>query len=247
MESVRMHLCLPGCAPAKTVLGCLDGVSGVGKYQGEYSYLRDGANDHNSRRPDKQNNNNNNNNNSELKNRPTLPKLKNINRARALLMKINHCLTEYLNISHNLEEILFAIYCAAVTITELNHQNEIPPNNSNRAKRNEYPTPAWKRRLEKNIDEFRSKSDIINKNLHNNRSRKVTNKVADLAKKAGINLNNLQSGQELLNLKDTFRQKSKVKGAKLKRFNELIKRKEQNYGFQNNRKNSLEIRIWKKT
>ena len=54
-SSVRM----PGCAPAKTVLGCLDGVSGAGKYQGEYSYLRDGANDHSSRRADKQNNKNN--------------------------------------------------------------------------------------------------------------------------------------------------------------------------------------------
>ena len=55
-----MHPCFPGCAPANTVLGCLDGVSGVGKYQREYSYLRDGTIGHSSRGADKQNNNNNN-------------------------------------------------------------------------------------------------------------------------------------------------------------------------------------------
>ena len=39
---------------------CLEGVSGIGKYQGEYSYLRDCANDHSSRRTDKLNINSNN-------------------------------------------------------------------------------------------------------------------------------------------------------------------------------------------
>ena len=59
MESIRMHLCLPDCAPAKTDLGRLDGASKVRKCQGKYTYLPDGANDHGIRRADKQNNNNN--------------------------------------------------------------------------------------------------------------------------------------------------------------------------------------------
>ena len=83
---------------------------------------------------------------------------------------------------------------------------------------------------------LRAKADIIGEFLNKNPSKKVKQKVTKLAQNAGINLKNHGNSEELLCLKDTYRQKAKAKGARLRRYNELTKRKEQNFNFNNNRK-----------
>ncbi|KAJ8939558.1 hypothetical protein NQ318_014122 [Aromia moschata] len=64
-------------------------------------------------------------------------------------------------------------------------------------------------------------------------------KTQAIARKAQIDLNNADHRQQLLNLKDLLRQKVKAKGARLRRYNKLIKIKQQNAAFENNQKQFL--------
>ncbi|KAJ8951564.1 hypothetical protein NQ318_020440 [Aromia moschata] len=64
-------------------------------------------------------------------------------------------------------------------------------------------------------------------------------KTQAIARKAQIDLNNADHRHQLLNLKDLLRQKAKAKGARLRRYNKLTKRKQQNAAFENNQKQFL--------
>ncbi|KAJ8940989.1 hypothetical protein NQ318_011723 [Aromia moschata] len=92
--------------------------------------------------------------------------------------------------------------------------------------------PIWKKRLEKNIDEYRADADVLSEFLAGNNSRGVMAKTQAIARKAQIDLNNADHRQQLLNLKDLLRQKAKAKGARLRRYNKLTKRKQQNAAFE---------------
>ena len=165
--------------------------------------------------------------------RPFIPILKNPRKASSLISKTNRILEEYFKTHRDLDEIQLAIYCAAATIVELNNQHTPPyihQNTPNNFK------PAWKIRLEKSINRFRANAHVLDEFLKCNMTKKIESKVNTLAKKAGILLNQPESILRLTALKDTFRQKSKVKGARLRRYNELTKRKEQNANFFNNRR-----------
>ncbi|KAJ8940861.1 hypothetical protein NQ318_008232 [Aromia moschata] len=94
----------------------------------------------------------------------------------------------------------------------------------------------WRKRLEKNIDKHRADADVLSEFLAGNNSRIVVAKTQAIARKAQIDLNNADHRQQLLNLKDLLRQKAKAKGARLRRYNKLTKRK-QNAAFEKNQKN----------
>ncbi|KAJ8940621.1 hypothetical protein NQ318_004545 [Aromia moschata] len=67
----------------------------------------------------------------------------------------------------------------------------------------------WKKRLEKNIDEYRADADVLSEFLAGNNSRRVMAKTQAIARKAQIDLNNADHRQQLL------RQKANAKGARL--------------------------------
>ncbi|KAJ8962072.1 hypothetical protein NQ318_018021 [Aromia moschata] len=120
---------------------------------------------------------------------------------------------------------------------ELNGQQVYTPNPNRRNKNSD--APMWRKRLEKNIDEHRADADVLNEFLAGNNSRRVMAKTQAIARKAQIDLNNADHRQQLLNLKDLLRQKAKAKGARLRRYNKLTKRKQQNAAFENNQKQFL--------
>ena len=128
-----------------------------------------------------------------------------------------------------------AIYCAAVAVIDISGQKTFNIKATQKLRKNKY-IPAWKKRLEDNINYLRSQVDIIGMYLENNHSENVLNKIKDISRKSRIRLTDSDSNQKLLNLKDTLRQKAKLKGARLRRYNEITKRKEQNAEFRNKRK-----------
>lgn len=173
--------------------------------------------------------------NTDPTSRPRIPKLNNIRKTTKRLTGINKVLNDYLQDKDDVDEILLAIYCAAVTIIELNGQRTYQPRQRNRQQPSKRK-PAWQWRLEKSIDQFRSKADLLDQYLDGSRSRKVKKKILALCAEANIDLESPNAQQQLLELKDTYRQKAKVKGARLRRYNETTKRKEQNKDYVKNRR-----------
>ncbi|KAJ8962331.1 hypothetical protein NQ318_018313 [Aromia moschata] len=170
-------------------------------------------------------------------NRPRIPKLRNVNKARDIISSANSILQQYLNGTNDLQKAHLGVYCASALILELNGQQVYTPNPNRKNKDSD--TPMWKKRLEKNIDEYRADADVLSEFLAGNNSRRVMAKTQAIARKAQIDLNNADHRQQLLNLKDLLRQKAKAKGARLRRYNKLTKRKQQNAAFENNQKQFL--------
>lgn len=111
-------------------------------------------------------------------------------------------MNDYLQDKDDVDEILLAIYCAAVTIIELNGQRTYQPRQRNRQQPSKRK-PAWQWRLEKSIDQFRSKADLLDQYLDGSRSRKVKKKILALCAEANIDLERSNAQQQLLELKDT--------------------------------------------
>ncbi|KAJ8947665.1 hypothetical protein NQ318_009549 [Aromia moschata] len=170
-------------------------------------------------------------------NRPRIPKLRNANKARDIISSANSILQQYLDGTNDLQKAHLGVYCASALILELNGQQVYTPNPNRRNKNSD--APMWRKRLEKNIDEHRADADVLNEFLAGNNSRRVMAKTQAIARKAQIDLNNADHRQQLLNLKDLLRQKAKAKGARLRRYNKLTKRKQQNAVFENNQKQFL--------
>uniref|UniRef100_A0A336M9S3 CSON013850 protein n=1 Tax=Culicoides sonorensis TaxID=179676 RepID=A0A336M9S3_CULSO len=154
--------------------------------------------------------------------RPHIPILKNVRKATNLVSKMNEILMQHLIECEDFEEILLTLYSAAVTVIEMNGQATYERSQTmNRSNQNQ--DPAWKTRLEKSINDFRGKADLIGEYLKGTRSTKLKRKVAVLCHQHKINLKSTEAPQKLLELKDSFRQKAKVKGCRLSRYNELSK------------------------
>jgi hypothetical protein len=167
--------------------------------------------------------------------RPKIPRLIIRHKTDTYIAMINTILEDHLRDIEHLSDIHLALYCAAATIIEFNGQKTYYPSTTN--KRNTTKgKPAWQWRLEKSIDQFRSKSDIIDEYLKGSRSKKIKRKIADISVQEKIDLNKNDSNQLLLEIKDTYRQKAKMKGARLRRYNELEKRKHQNGEYRKDRK-----------
>jgi hypothetical protein len=170
--------------------------------------------------------------------RPSIPILKSIWKAKEIIKHVDTILGQYLNQLYTLdfEEVHLSIYCAAATVLEFNNQKIITIPQQNERGRGPPRHPAWKARLEKSIDEFRAKADIISEYLNGTRSRNIKRKIKEICKKFKIDILDPNCHEKLLDLKDVFRQKAKLKGARLSRYNELAKRKEQNKQFSLSRK-----------
>ncbi|KAJ8957281.1 hypothetical protein NQ318_007845 [Aromia moschata] len=121
----------------------------------------------------------------------------------------NSILQQYLDGTNDLQKAHLGVYCASALILELNGQQVYTPNPNRKNKDSD--TPMWKKRLEKNIDEYRADADVLSEFLAGNNSRRVMAKTQATARKAQIDLNNADHRQQLLNLKDLLRQKAKAR------------------------------------
>lgn len=167
--------------------------------------------------------------------RPRIPTLRNIKTAASTLNKINDLLPEILHDTKDLNEVHLIIYCAAITSIELNGQKVPGADQRKIPGKPKGCNPPWRIRLTKDIDRLRAQVDILTEYLNNNRRPKITRKVHNITANARLNLNTANE-QDLVILRDTLRQKYKAKGARLRRYNELTKRKTQNAQFNSSRK-----------
>lgn len=171
---------------------------------------------------------------SDPSNRPSIPKLKFNNLTSRYITNANFSLQSNLHRFENLTDIHTAIYATAVTVIELNGQKilertSIPPK----------PTkvkPSWQRRLESDINTLRTRNNIIREYLNNNNSKKVKIKIEVIIRTAKLNKQDPEFREKLITYQDELRQKLQVKGARLRRYNEASKRKQQNRNFQANQR-----------
>lgn len=128
-----------------------------------------------------------------------------------------------------------AIYAAASTVIELNGQNLFECNRDLQYVKNK-TEPGWRKRLINQINSLRSDINIINEFLNSNRSKKVCRKIGKISNRAHVVMEKPNTVTKLIELKDMFRQKLQIKAARLRRYNELTKRKQQNNLFERNQR-----------
>lgn len=166
--------------------------------------------------------------------RPRLPKLIPKPETNVLIQKVNDNLRKYLEEVEDFVDVHTGIYAAAATILSLNNQN-INLNGTKRLK-SQMQTPAWKMRLEKEINKLRAQIDLIDVHLKGITTTKIARKICIIKKNLKIGLNDPDEQKKLTEYKDLLRQKAKAKGARLRRYNEATKRKTQNRLFQTNQR-----------
>ncbi|XP_030747689.1 uncharacterized protein LOC115876144 [Sitophilus oryzae] len=162
--------------------------------------------------------------------RPRLPRISNKFKAEVIINKLNTVLKKHLEAVENIEEIQDAIYAAAITVLDFNGQKVISPEAS-QTKHSPLGKPSWAIRLQQQIDNFRAEADIIAEYLNNNTSPKVKAKIEKIRHQLKISRNSQSMRRKLTEHRDTLRQKTKAKGARLGRYNETTKRKQQNQMF----------------
>ncbi|CAH2017930.1 unnamed protein product [Acanthoscelides obtectus] len=166
--------------------------------------------------------------------RPRLPKLLLNAKSNQIIHQMDEILLRHLEHCDDLEEVHLSIYAAAATVVNVNGQKLLPPNDAPLKKTSKRSEEPWKLRLMKDIDSCRAEADLISEYQGGNRSRKVIKKIADIKRKINVPPS-CDIDSSFLNLhRDKMRQEAKMKGARLQRYNETSKRKQQNALFERN-------------
>ncbi|KAI5716587.1 hypothetical protein M8J76_009066 [Diaphorina citri] len=169
--------------------------------------------------------------------RPMLPKLIMKRDTMKKVQDVNEILERYLGDSEDLSHVQLGIYIGAATTLEANGQRMYHERNARRRdNRNKDAEPPWMKRIKKQIGELRAKADVIASYLTGNRSARMQRKMKNIMKQAKISETDDHLKEKLVELKDTVRQTYKAKSARLRRYTELTKRKEQNKDFTRNPK-----------
>ncbi|KAI5692888.1 hypothetical protein M8J75_003197 [Diaphorina citri] len=169
--------------------------------------------------------------------RPMLPKLIMKRDTMKKVQHVNEILERYLGDSEDLSHVQLGIYIGAATTLEANGQRKYHERNARRRDiRNKDAEPPWMKRIKKQIGELRAKADVIASYLTGNRSARMQRKMKNIMKQGKISETDDHLKEKLVELKDTVRQTYKAKSARLRRYTELTKRKEQNKDFTRNPK-----------
>lgn len=162
---------------------------------------------------------------TEPNKRPKIPKLKFSRHAQTLVTKMNDILGKVIE-EEDLEGIQCLTYCAAVSVLE---QNQQPINPNEEKKSDKKQKPKWQNRLERKIEDIRSKLGRLTQYNHGNRSAKLMKKLKEI-------LHNKEYLEDKILYMDTLKQKLAAYSARLKRYRTSAQRKEDNRNFQNNEK-----------
>lgn len=159
--------------------------------------------------------------------RPNIPKLWFKNNTNNIITNTNNALAKMIEELTTIQDIHTAIFAAAMVVLETNGQSLY---DSKKVRPRKDQIPAWRQRLEKDIDKLRSNINIIREYLQNNKTSKVRRKIRTICQQHKLNENALKEFQDLQN------QKLKIKSARLRRYNEATKRKIHNKTFENNQR-----------
>ncbi|XP_045463748.1 uncharacterized protein LOC123673305 [Harmonia axyridis] len=163
-------------------------------------------------------------------NRPRIPKL----RASRIVMKkvddLDKILDQKINHDHTIEEIVDCVYAAALTVCgEMGVDiREVQKNKSS-------GPPPWKHRLEGKINEMRKKSGILQTYLNaESPSLRILKLTHRIASDAGVKAGREHFKQQMILVSEKLKQKIKILGNRIRRYNERVKRYKNNKLYHQN-------------
>lgn len=168
-------------------------------------------------------------------NRPRIPRMKGSKLMLQKVHEIDKLLERNLPLTGTLEQVTDFVYAGAITAcTELGAKIvDTQPKKQETA-------PPWKQRLEKKITDIRKKIGILHTYLStqppSGRVEKLTRQIASTFK---IKARNSCFRESVVVISDRLKQKIKVLGCRLQRYNERVKRYKNNQLFYKNQQQSF--------
>ena len=167
--------------------------------------------------------------------RPRIPRQKSSRKfARNVELLNKHVIPRYLNVE-DFSELHNIIYCAAITAARCNGAKIVDPNKSTDGHRRE-TVPKWKRRLSKKIETKRTEIARLLEFRKGKPSKKLRRKATAILKNNKIHTERDGPNQDVTGVIDTLKQKLAAWSARLKRYSQCDRRKQQNKQFANNEK-----------
>uniref|UniRef100_H3B0G5 Reverse transcriptase domain-containing protein n=1 Tax=Latimeria chalumnae TaxID=7897 RepID=H3B0G5_LATCH len=175
-----------------------------------------------------------------LNRRPPIPKIPYNRKSQETIAITNEVLAEHLPQSESLEDTCHLVYTAAIAVGTVLGMNieRSTTNGKIQLQDKQKRVPAWRRRIEHNINRLRVEIGILVNFLKDpkNASKKVTEEVKKIWRKRKLR-EKQKDYQKCLTLHlDFLKQKIAVYGARIQCYNEVNKRRQQNLTFTTNQK-----------
>ena len=158
----------------------------------------------------------------DIKERPFLKKIRINKNSLQIIHRVNILLNDFLNHIANLKLLNCILYAAAKTVCDsVNVSRSFGSNQKINL------ASPWKFRMEKDISTMRSEMTKLNNYLKTGK----VQKMYKLFKKYKINIDVEEHKTSIINIVELLKQKVMAKGARLRRYNKNIKRKQSNKLF----------------
>ncbi|XP_044757776.1 uncharacterized protein LOC123315935 [Coccinella septempunctata] len=165
------------------------------------------------------------------KSRQKIPRLKQNKKLMEDVRAVDKILSKLLRRDDTLIQVVDLVYAGAITVAEL--QGKTTSNNPERPSGD----PPWKKRLERNINQHRSKLGIIQTYLSTQQpSRKVLRSMRVIARECKLRFTADDFRSKIKVTADNLKQKIKALGSRLRRYNERTKRYKNNRLYYANQK-----------
>uniref|UniRef100_H3A9T8 Reverse transcriptase domain-containing protein n=1 Tax=Latimeria chalumnae TaxID=7897 RepID=H3A9T8_LATCH len=175
-----------------------------------------------------------------LNRQPPIPKIPYNRKSQETIAIANEVLVEHLPQSESLEDTGHLVYTAAIAVGTVLGMNVKCPmmNGEIRLRDKQERVPAWRRRIRDNINRLRAEIGILVNFLKDpkNASKKVTEEVKKTRRKMKLREKQKDYQKRLTLHLDFLKQKTAVYGARIQRYNEANKRRQQNFTFTTNQK-----------
>ncbi|KAI5632298.1 hypothetical protein NE865_14977 [Phthorimaea operculella] len=173
--------------------------------------------------------------NTDPTTRPFIPRQKSSKKLAAIVDYLNKVtLPENINLETDFNTLQTKIYCAAWTAAKINGAKlSFEPTDRSRPTKTEHK-PHWQRRLERRLEDLRTKIARLTHFINGSRSRNLEKQVEGIIEQYKIHTVHEESNTQLTHTLDTLKQKLSVTTGRLRRYNACNLRKQQNIQFKNN-------------
>ncbi|XP_044760856.1 uncharacterized protein LOC123318302 [Coccinella septempunctata] len=158
-------------------------------------------------------------------NRPRIPKLIGSKNLMKKVDDLNRILDQKINRDQTIEELADCVYAAALTVcAEMGVEiREVPKSKESRG------PPPWKDRLERKINEMRKKIGILQTYLSaESPSARILKLTHRIASDAGVKARDENFKPQMILVSENLKQKIKILGNRIRRYNERVKRYKNN-------------------
>lgn len=167
--------------------------------------------------------------------RPRIPKVNTNKRISNILGIMNRILAEELTERTSFLQIHLQIYCAAATVVEMSGL-QLKEQSRGRKNRHNPEPPKWQKRIQDKINKFRTCIARLYAFKSNPNNHNLVLKLGPVFKSLRVRPGHPTFETKIADYLDTLKQKVKMLGSRLTRYNKSIKRKQQNIQFNRNEK-----------